>query len=98
MHYRYWEQGRFLYRRGYCSFFRERLFWGRVVSFICDHSRLRQILEPRLVGNHVGLSPLLILLSIYLGLMIYGGFGFILGPLSALLLYGIFREWDLLLA
>lgn len=59
---------------------------------------VRQILEPRLVGNHVGLSPLLILLSVYLGLIIYGGFGFILGPLSALLLYGIFREWDLLLA
>ena len=57
---------------------------------------LRQILEPRLVGDHVGISPLLILLSIYLGLMIYGGSGFILGPLTALLLYGIFREWDLL--
>lgn len=57
---------------------------------------IRQILEPRLIGCQVGISPLLILLSVYLGVIIYGGFGFILGPLSVLLLYGIFREWDLL--
>lgn len=56
---------------------------------------LRQILEPRLIGSQVGISPLLILLSVYLGVIVYGGFGFILGPLSALLLYGIFREWNL---
>lgn len=57
---------------------------------------IRQILEPRLIGSQVGISPLLILLSVYLGVILYGGFGFILGPLSALLLYGIFREWNLL--
>ena len=57
---------------------------------------IRQILEPRLIGSQVGLSPLLVLLSVYLGVILYGGFGFVLGPLSALLLYGIFREWDLL--
>ena len=57
---------------------------------------IRQILEPRFIGNQVGLSPLLVLLSVYLGVILYGGFGFVLGPLSALLLYGIFKEWDLL--
>lgn len=57
---------------------------------------IRQFLEPRLIGSHVGLSPLLILFSVYLGVILYGGFGFVLGPLSALLLYGIFKEWDLL--
>lgn len=58
---------------------------------------VRQILEPRLVGNSVGLSPLLILFSVYLGLIVYGGFGFFLGPLSALILYEIFKEWKLFL-
>lgn len=56
----------------------------------------RQLIEPRLVGSHVGVSPLLVLVSVYLGLLVYGGFGFILGPLSGLLLYGICKEWNLL--
>lgn len=55
---------------------------------------LRQLLEPRLVGNHVGVSPLLVLVSVYLGIVLYGGFGFVLGPLSGLILYGIFKEWN----
>ena len=28
---------------------------------------VRQILEPRLIGNHMGVSPLLVLLSVYWG-------------------------------
>lgn len=51
---------------------------------------VRQFMEPRLVGSHIGVSPLLVLFSVYLGLIFYGGAGFVLGPLSALLLYGIF--------
>lgn len=54
----------------------------------------RQLLEPKFVGSQVGVSPLLVLLSVYLGIFLYGGFGFILGPLSGLLLYGIIREWE----
>ena len=59
-------------------------------------SCVRQFLEPRLIGKKVGVSPLLVLLSVYLGLFLYGGAGFLLGPLSALVIYGILREWDLL--
>lgn len=55
---------------------------------------IRQLLEPRFIGDGIGISPLLVLLSVYLGLFFYGGWGFLLGPLSGLLLYGIFREWD----
>lgn len=51
---------------------------------------VRQFMEPRLVGLHIGVSPLVVLLSVYLGIICYGGVGFILGPFSALLLYGIF--------
>lgn len=53
----------------------------------------RQILEPRLIGNHMGISPLLVLLSVYLGIFLYGGAGFLLGPLSALLIYGISKNF-----
>lgn len=54
---------------------------------------VRQILEPRLIGNHMGVSPLLVLLSVYLGIFLYGGFGFLLGPLSTLLIYGISKNF-----
>ena len=91
--------GTFLIPAGILLLFQGETFMGAGLFLLyVITAGVRQILEPRLVGNHVGLSPLLILLSVYLGLIIYGGFGFILGPLSALLLYGIFREWDLLLA
>ena len=90
--------GTFLIPAGILLLFQGETFMGAGLFLLyVITAGVRQILEPRLVGNHVGLSPLLILLSVYLGLIIYGGFGFILGPLSALLLYGIFREWDLLL-
>lgn len=54
---------------------------------------VRQVLEPRLIGNHMGFSPLLVLLSVYLGVFLYGGFGFLLGPLSAFLIYGISKNF-----
>ena len=56
---------------------------------------IRQFMEPRLIGNHVGVSPLLVLLSVYLGIVLYGSFGFVLGPFSALLFYGIYTCIDM---
>ncbi|MGN0399977.1 MAG: AI-2E family transporter [Blautia sp.] len=58
-------------------------------------SGIRQFLEPRLIGKKIGVSPLLVLLSVYLGVFVYGWQGVVLGPLSAFLIYGIFREWSL---
>ena len=57
---------------------------------------VRQFLEPRLIGNHIGVSPLLVLVSVYLGVILYGGFGFLLGPVSAFLIYIILKECDVL--
>ena len=91
--------GTFLIPAGILLLFQGETFTGAGLFLLyVITAGVRQILEPRLVGNHIGISPLLILLSVYLGLIIYGGFGFILGPFSALLLYGIFKKWDLLLA
>ena len=58
-------------------------------------SGIRQFLEPRLIGKKIGASPLVVLLSFYLGVFAYGWKGVLFGPLSALLIYGIFREWQL---
>lgn len=42
---------------------------------------LRRIMEPKLMGKHIGLSPLATLIAMFLGLKLLGIFGFILGPL-----------------
>ena len=53
---------------------------------------VRQIAEPRLVGKSLGLHPLLMLISFYAGLRLFGGIGILLGPLSALLLKAVLEH------
>lgn len=56
---------------------------------------IRQFLEPRLVGKTLGVPPLFVLVSLYIGLQVYGGAGVLLGPISALLIYEIWRiNWQ----
>ncbi|TCT26903.1 sporulation integral membrane protein YtvI [Melghiribacillus thermohalophilus] len=42
---------------------------------------IRRTVEPKIMGRHMGLSPLATLIAMYLGLKLIGIFGFILGPL-----------------
>ena len=44
---------------------------------------IRQVLEPKLIGEGLGLHPLLSLLSMYAGLRLFGVWGMILAPLVA---------------
>lgn len=60
-----------------------------VIYLICTFTR--QILEPRLVGKRLGVPPLAVLMSIYIGIQVYGGVGVIFGPVSALIIYEIVR-------
>lgn len=65
------------------------LIYG-VLFIVC--SFIREFVEPKLVGKDLGVHPLAILMSIYIGIHVYGGAGVILGPVSAFLileLYGI---------
>lgn len=59
-----------------------------VIYTIC--SLLREILEPKLIGNKLGMHPLSVIASIYVGLKIYGLWGFALGPLSYILIREIY--------
>ena len=43
----------------------------------------RTILEPKLVGRHIGLDPLLTLIFLYLGYRFWGIFGMLLAPMLA---------------
>lgn len=41
----------------------------------------RQFLEPKILGKQIGIHPLATLMSIYIGLQVFGLFGFIIGPI-----------------
>ena len=45
---------------------------------------VRQIIEPRIVGSHIGVPPVVTLFSMYLGFRLIGVTGMFLGPLAAL--------------
>lgn len=46
----------------------------------------REFLEPKLIGNRLGVFPILILMSVYVGVKLYGVGGILLGPMSVLLI------------
>lgn len=64
--------------------------WGVIALF-------RRVMEPKFVGDQTGLSPILSLVSIYVGMKLAGVLGMILGPIVLLVLLnlagmGMFRN------
>lgn len=55
----------------------------------------RELLEPRLVGKRLGLFPILVLMSVYVGVKVYGAGGIVLGPLSLLIIQELWKETSL---
>ncbi len=53
---------------------------------------IRQIIEPRIVGDHVGLHPLLTLMCMFVGLRIFGGVGLLGLPILCAVLVGLDRD------
>ncbi len=49
-------------------------------------SLIRQFLEPKMLGKHLGLNPLLTLISIYVGLQLFGIVGMLSLPILLMLL------------
>ena len=58
-----------------------------ILYVIC--SFVRQMLEPRLIGERLGCPPIVVLMSIYIGIHVYGTAGVLLGPISVFLIYEI---------
>ncbi len=59
-----------------------------IIYTIC--SLMREILEPKLLGNKLGMHPLAVVVSMYVGLEVYGLWGFALGPLTYILIKEIY--------
>ena len=56
--------------------------WGVIALF-------RRVMEPKFVGDQTGLSPLLSLVSIYVGMKLAGVAGMILGPVVLLVILNL---------
>lgn len=48
---------------------------------------IRESLEPRLIGQRVGVPPIAILLSLYAGIQLFGIWGIVAGPLGFVIIY-----------
>ncbi len=55
----------------------------------------RQMLEPRILGGHIGVHPLLTLLGLYLGVKLLGIPGIILGPFTMVILVASYKRYYL---
>ena len=53
---------------------------------------VRELLEPKLVGDKLGILPVVVLGSVYAGVQVYGVGGIVLGPLSVLLIRELWRQ------
>ncbi|MDD3268139.1 MAG: sporulation integral membrane protein YtvI [Syntrophomonadaceae bacterium] len=54
-------------------------------------SIVRQFLEPKIVGENIGLHPLATLISLYVGLQLGGASGMILGPVLLVIIIACYR-------
>lgn len=55
---------------------------------------IREMLEPKLIGRKLGVSPVAILVSIYAGIGLFGIWGIIGGPLGFVIIYQIYLSLD----
>lgn len=51
---------------------------------------IREFSEPKLVGKGLGVHPLAVLVSIYVGMRLFGPVGILLGPIGAFLIWQIY--------
>lgn len=53
---------------------------------------VRQMLEPKLVSQNLGVHPLITLISMYSGFKIFGVIGFLIGPVVMIILKNVFSR------
>ena len=68
----------------------------KLLAILAGVALVRQSIEPRLMGGNMGLHPLTALFALYLGIQLFGPVGFIIGPISAVVLKAMARALDLL--
>lgn len=58
---------------------------------------LRELLEPKLIGRRMGVTPIAVIISLYAGIQLFGVWGIIKGPLGFVMIYQTYlslqRRW-----
>ncbi len=52
---------------------------------------IREVLEPKLIGNRLGIKPLFTLISMYIGVKLFSISGFILGPIGLMIIMTVYK-------
>ncbi len=52
---------------------------------------LREILEPKLIGNRIGIKPLFTLIAMYVGVNLFSIAGFVLGPIGLIIIITVVK-------
>lgn len=56
---------------------------------------IRNIIEPKIIGNQVGLHPLVTLIAIFVGLRLFGVIGMFILPIIAIVVFQLYRNGKL---
>lgn len=48
---------------------------------------MRELMEPRLIGKKIGVTPVMVLISLYAGIQLFGVWGIVKGPLGFIMIY-----------
>ena len=59
-----------------------------ITTYVCC-LLIRELLEPKLLGDKIGLKPIVMLMAIYVGIKLFGVFGFLLGPFGLILILAV---------
>ncbi len=64
---------------------------GLIVLYIII-TAVRNVSEPKIIGDKLGVHPVLMLASVFLGLRIFGGAGVILAPITVIICKSVFES------
>lgn len=53
---------------------------------------IRQILEPKLIGDRIGVKPIFTIMAMYAGVKLFGIAGFFLGPIALIIIRSIIQK------
>ncbi|MGN0164791.1 MAG: sporulation integral membrane protein YtvI [Lachnospiraceae bacterium] len=77
------------------TFFNGKFREGFILLIIYGACQIaREFLEPKLLGDKIGVKPIYTIMSMYIGIKLFGVTGFILGPLGLVVIKSVVFEFE----